>query len=98
MRMLLFITVMVATSATFMVQAIAERQTPPPVGQTPTTPRDGKPDLGEEKTVQGQIRSINAAEREIPMRSGSDFGVSVGGSVKCLFLRDGTFVSASCKE
>jgi hypothetical protein len=98
MRMLLFITVMVATSATFMVQAIAERQTPPPVGQTPTISRDGKPDLGEEKTVPGQIRSINASEREITLTNGTQFVVPLGAPVKPLLLREGTTVIASYKE
>ena len=95
MRMLLFITVMVATSVTFVIQATAERQTPPPVGQAPSTPRDGKPDLREEKTVQGQIRSINASEREITLTNGTQFVVPLGAPVKPLLLREGTTVIAS---
>ena len=98
MRMLLFITIMVATSATFVVQATAERQTPPPVGQTPSTPRDRKQVLGEEKTVQGQIRSINASEREITLTNGTQFVVPLGAPVKPLLLREGTTVIASYKE
>jgi len=94
--MLLFITVMVATSGTFVIQATAERQTPFPVGQTPSTPRDGK--QGEEKTVQGQIRSINAAEREITLTNGAQFVVPLGAPVKPLLLREGTTVIASYKE
>src|SRR5262245_10003060 len=98
MRLLVFITVMVAASATFVVQAIGERQTPPPVGQTPSTPRDGKQVLGEEKTVQGQIRSINASEREITLTNGTQFVVPLGAPVKPLLLREGTTVIASYKE
>ena len=98
MRLLLLITVMVATSATFAAQARGERQTPPPVGQTQSTPRDGKPDLGEEKTVQGQIRSINASEREISLTNGTQFVVPLGAPVKPLLLREGTTVIASYRE
>jgi hypothetical protein len=98
MRVLLFITVVLATSATFVVQAIAERPAPPPVGQTPSTPRAGKPDLEEEKTVQGQIRSIDASEREITLMNGMQLVVPVGAPVKPLLLREGTTVIASYKE
>jgi hypothetical protein len=98
MRMLLFIAVVTATFATFVVQAIGEMQAPPPVRETPSVQWEGESDSGEQKTVQGQIRSISASEREITLTNGTQLVVPVGAPVKPLLLREGTTVIASYKE
>jgi hypothetical protein len=98
MKVLLFLAVVLATCASFVVEAIAQMQAPPPVRQTPSVQQEGKSDSGEEKTVQGQVKSIDAAEKEITLTNGTQLVVPPDAKIRPGMLREGTTVIAKYKE
>src|SRR5262245_45348986 len=98
MRVWLFVAVVTATSATPLVEAVAQVQAPPPVRQAPSSQRERNAGSGEEKTVQGVVRSIDASEKEITLTNGTRLVVSPDAELKPGLLRKGTTVIANYKE
>src|SRR5262245_28162567 len=98
MKVLLFLAVVTATCAAFVVDTMAQMRTPPPVGQTPSTQPEGKSDSGDEKTIQGQVGSIDASEKEITLTNGTQLVVPSGATLRPGVLREGMTVIAHYKE
>src|SRR5262245_66036381 len=98
MKVLLFLAIVIAGSAAFVVEAKAQMRTPLPVRQTPSTQPEGKPDSGEEKTIQGQVRSIDAAEKEITLTNGTQLVLPPDAKIRPGAIREGMTVIAHYKE
>jgi hypothetical protein len=53
-----FATMVVAATAIFVAGAMAQTQPSPPAQQTPPAAAEGRPTPGEEKMIEGQVRSV----------------------------------------
>jgi Protein of unknown function (DUF1344) len=94
----LLIAMVVASSAALVAQSMAQTQAPPSTRQQSPTPRGEAPALGSEKTVQGQVQSIDPSEREITLTDGTTLVLPPGAALKPGALRAGTTVIASYRE
>jgi hypothetical protein len=80
----MLVAIAVAASANFFVaQALAQRpEAPPPTGQRPT-PSGGKtPTLGPEKSVEGQVQSVNPSGTEITLTDGTTLMTPLGAAIR----------------
>src|SRR5262245_11935132 len=96
MRELLILAVVVTTSVIFVAEATGQMSAPP-ARQSPSGP-EGKSDSGDEKTVQGQVRSFDAAEKEITLTNGTQLVLPPDAQIRPGVLREGMTVIAHYKE
>lgn len=92
------IAILVTASASFAVEAIAQTQAPPPVGQKRPPPGAETPAQGEEKLVEGQVRSIDPSGTEIVLTDGTRLVVPPGATLRPGVLTEGTAVVATYRE
>jgi hypothetical protein len=89
------VAIVVAVSVGLAVETVAQTQRPPGA-EKPATPGAEKPATGEQK-VEGQVKSIDPAKKEMTLADGTKFtipeGIKLPPNVKA-----GTTVTASYKE
>ena len=95
----MLVAIAVAASANFFVaEALAQRpEASPPKGQRPTPSGVGTPTLGPEKSVEGQVQSVNASGTEITLTDGTTLMTPLGAAIRPGVL-EGFTVVASYRE
>jgi hypothetical protein len=93
----MLVVILMTVSMTFVAEAMAQMQARQPAGQRPpptdaATPREG------EKTIEGQVRSINPALTEITLTDGTRLVAPPGSTIRPGVLSEGATVIASYME
>lgn len=88
--------ILLSASAAFVSAAIAQTQVPSAPGHRP--PSAQAPTQGDEKTVEGQVKSINASRTEITLADGTRLEAPSGAALKPGILTEGATVIASYRE
>jgi hypothetical protein len=92
----MLVAIAVAASANFFVaEALAQRpEASPPKGQRPTPSGVGTPTLGPEKSVEGQVQSVNASGTEITLTDGTTLMTPLGAAIRPGVLEGFTWLPA----
>src|SRR5262245_16885723 len=92
----MLVAIAVATSANFFVgEALAQRpEAPSPKGQRPTPSGVETPTLGPEKSVEGQVQSVNASGTEITLTDGTTLMTPLGAAIRPGVLEGFTVVAS----
>jgi len=77
--------------------------TPPATGQRPpssggTSPGGTSPTLGAEKTIEGQVKSVNPSGTEITLTDGTTLVAPPGAAIRPGILAEGSIIVASYRE
>lgn len=96
----MLVAIAVAASANFFVaEALAQKpEAPPPTGQRPTPSGMGTPALGPEKSVEGQVQSVNATGTEITLTDGTTLTTPRGAAIRPGVLEGFTVVASYQEE
>ena len=97
MRTLTFLVAILA-SVTFVAEAVAQTQVPPPAGQSSPPTGAQTPAQGEEKTVEGQVASVDSSRTEVTLTDGTKLVTPLGVAIRPGVLTEGMTVVASYKE
>lgn len=92
----MLVAIAVTVSVAFVTEALAQSQAPPPAGQRP--PGVETPAAGEEKTVEGQVKSVDPSGTEITLTDGTTLVTPPGAVIRPGVLPEGSMVVASYKE
>jgi Protein of unknown function (DUF1344) len=93
------VAIAVAGATNFSVAAaLAQPGTAPPTGQRPQSPGAQTPTLGTEKTVEGQVKSVNPSGTEITLTDGTTLVTPPGAAIRPGVLGEGSMVVASYRE
>lgn len=90
--------ILVAGSLSFVAEAIAQTQAPPPPRQRPPPPLGAEPPRGEEKIVEGQVKSIDPSGTAITLTDGTTLMAPPGAAIRAGILMEGTTVIAAYTE
>jgi hypothetical protein len=95
----MLVAIAVAASANvFVAEALAQRpEAPPPTGQRPPSGRE-TPALGAEKTVEGQVKSVDPSGTQITLTDGTTLATPQGAAIRPGVLAEGSTVVASYRE
>jgi Protein of unknown function (DUF1344) len=93
-----FAAMVVAASAIFVAGAMAQTQPPPPAGQTPPGAAEERPTPGDEKRIEGQVRSVDSSGTEITLTDGTKLTTPPQTTLEPGVLTEGTIVVASYRE
>jgi hypothetical protein len=85
------------TSIIFAAHAIAQVQAPPSAGERPSS-AGALPSAQDEKTVEGQVKSVHPSGTEITLTDGTKLVTPPGTSIKSGALMAGDTVVASYRE
>ena len=92
MRRFNFVSLLLAASVAFAAHAMGQTRQPSP------TPGADTPASTDEKMIQGQVRSIDASEREITLTDGTTLVLPPGATLRRGALREGVTVIARYRE
>lgn len=92
------ILVAILASATFVAEARAQTQVPPPAGQSSPPLDERTPARGAEKTVEGQVGSVDPSRTEITLTDGTRLVTPPGVVLRPGILTEGMIVVASYTE
>ena len=90
------VAILMTASTVFVTGAIAQTQAPSPTRQRP--PSADRPTQGKEKTVEGEVQSINSSRTEITLTDGTKLVAPRGAALKPGVLSEGAIVIASYIE
>lgn len=96
LRML--IAILVTASVTFVAEAVAQTQAPPPAGQRPPPTGAGRPPAGDDKIVEGQVQSVDPSGMEVVLTDGTRLVVPPGAMLRPGVVTTGVMVVASYRE
>jgi hypothetical protein len=97
MRMVTILVAILA-SATFVAEARAQTQVPPPAEQSSPPRDDQTPARGAEKTVEGQVGSVDPSRTEITLTDGTRLVTPAGIVIKPGIDMEGMIVVARYTE
>lgn len=92
------VAILVTISGAFVAEAMAQPQAPPPGAQRPPPPGAETPTRGEEKRVEGQVRSVDLSGTQITLTDGTKLLAPPGAAIRPGVLVEGTTVIASYRE
>jgi hypothetical protein len=72
--------------------------TPPATGQRPPSSGGTSPTLGAEKTIEGQVKSVNPSGTEITLTDGTTLVAPPGAAIRPGILAEGSIIVASYRE
>ena len=90
--------VAILASVTFVAEAVAQTQVPPPAGQSSPPTGAQTPAQGEEKTVEGQVASVDSSRTEVTLTDGTKLVTPLGVAIRPGVLTEGMTVVASYTE
>jgi Protein of unknown function (DUF1344) len=90
--------VAILASVTFVAEARAQTQVPPPAGQSSPPLDDQTPARGAEKTVEGQVGSVDPSRTELTLTDGTKLVTPPGVVIRPGALTEGMIVVASYRE
>jgi Protein of unknown function (DUF1344) len=93
-----FAAMVVAASVIFVAGVMAQTQTPPPPGQTPQGAAKERPTPGEERRIEGQVRSVDPSGTEITLTDGTKLTTPPQTTLEPGVLKEGAIVIASYRE
>lgn len=92
------IAILVMASLTLGAEAMAQTQAPPPAGQRVAPPGSDAPARGEEKMVEGQVKSVDPSGTEVTLTDGTKLVTPSGAIIRPGALTEGTTVIARYTE
>ncbi|MBI1959080.1 MAG: hypothetical protein HYS36_07630, partial [Candidatus Rokubacteria bacterium] len=85
-----FVAIAVTASATFVSEALGQSQALPPARQRPPSPGAETPALGEERRVDGEVKSVNPSGTEITLTDGTTLVTPPGKAIRPGVLAEGS--------